>query len=114
VAGVDALGLKIFDRGGAEEVAADFGDHGDLRDAETGGDGLVGAFATEAEIEFSAEDGFARAWENVVEGGEVYVGAADDGDEGLFGHSGGLYPSPRVCVLCSVGSVGLKWKVDLT
>ena len=90
VAGVDALGLKIFDGSGTEEVAADFGDHGDRRPAQASGDGLVGAFAAEAQVEFFAEDGFAGAGEDVVEGGEVNVGAAYDGDEGLFGHSGGL------------------------
>ncbi len=90
VAGVDALRLKIFDGGGAEEIAADFCDHGDGRAAEPRGYGLVGAFAAKAQVEFFAEDGFAGAREDVVESGEVHVGAAYNGDEGLFRHSGGL------------------------
>ena len=90
VARVDALGLEILDGGRAEEVAAHFCDHGYRRAAQTRGDCLVRAFAAKAEIEFFAEDGFAGAGEDVVESGEVHVGAAYDGDEGLFGHSGGL------------------------
>jgi hypothetical protein len=111
VAGVDALRLEIFDGGRAEEIAADFCNHGDGRAAEPRGYSLICSFAAEAEIEFFAEDGFAGAREDVVESGEVHVGAAYNGDEGLFGHSGGLYPCPVVRVLCSVGSACLKWEV---
>ncbi len=108
VAGVNSLGLKIFDRGRAEEVAAYFGNHSNRSAAEASGYGLVRAFAAKAEVEFFAKDSFAGTREDVVERGEVNVGAADNGDEGLFGHSGGLY-------LCPVlrGSTCLKGTLDL-
>ncbi len=108
MAGVNALRLEIFDGSGTEEVAADFGDHGDIRPAEACGDGLVGAFAAKAQVEFFAEDGFAWAGEDVVKGGEVNVGAAYYGDEGLFGHVAD-YSCVRALWECF-----LKWKVRLT
>jgi len=86
VGGVNAERFEILDGGGAEQVGANFGDHGDACATKFGGDGLVGAFAAEAEVEFLAEDGFAGTRETVVEGGEVDVGGAHDGDEGWSRH----------------------------
>ena len=87
VRGVDGELLEIGDGSGAEEVVAHAGDHGHAHAAEPGGDGLVGAFAAEAQVKFAAEDGFAGTGEGVGEGGEVDVGAADNHDVG-GGHTG--------------------------
>ena len=60
VAGADAFGAEVLNGGGAEEIVADARDHGDVGAAERRGDGLVRAFAAEAELKSAAEDGFAR------------------------------------------------------
>ncbi len=86
VARVNSLGLKIFDGCGAEEIAADFRDHGYRGAAQASGDRLVCAFAAEAEVEFFAEDGFARARKDVIECCEVHIGAAYDRNERLLRH----------------------------
>src|SRR5579859_6146974 len=83
---VDALRLKIPDGCRAEEVAADLCDHGDGRSEEHTSEGLVGTLAAKAEVEFFAEDGFAGAGKYVIERGEVHVGAAYHGNEGLLRH----------------------------
>ena len=87
VARVDAEGLEIADRGFAEQIVADFGDHEHLGTAQARGDGLIGTLAAEAEIETLSEDRLSGTRKRVCESDQVGIGTADDGYSGCPGHS---------------------------
>ncbi len=84
---VDSEGGEVADRGLAEQVAADLGDHHDFRAAQPRGDRLVGAFAAETQIETPAEHRLAGPRKRVAERDEIGVGAADDGNPGGIRHA---------------------------
>src|SRR5229473_3162870 len=52
----------------------------------TRGDRLIGSFAAKTKVKFLAEDRLARPRKHVIERGEIHVGAAHHGNEGLLGH----------------------------
>ena len=98
---VDPLRFEVLNRGGTKEIAADFRYHSYSCSAKARRNCLIRALASESKIKFLAKDGFARAREDVIERGQVHVGAAYNRNEGLFGHcfvgddsARGLYKNP--------------------
>jgi hypothetical protein len=79
---VDAEGGEIVYRRPSEQIAAHLGHHRHLRAAESCRHRLIRALAAEAHLEILAEQGLARAREDISECREIGVGAADDGNAG--------------------------------
>ena len=69
VSGIDAELLEILDGRRTKEVAADSGHHEDRSSAQPGCGRLIGALASESEVELLAENRFAGLGKAVSEGG---------------------------------------------
>ena len=84
--GVDAELLEILDGGRTKQIAADPRHHEDRGSAQPGRGRLVGALASESQIEFLAEDGFAGLGKAVGESGQVDIRAAHYRNSRNFSH----------------------------
>src|SRR6185369_7161148 len=86
VSGVDAELLEIFDGGRTEQIAANPRHHKDRGSAQFGCGRLIGALASESQIELLAEDGFAGLGKTVGKSGEINIGAAHHSNSRNFSH----------------------------
>ena len=93
VAGVDAEGRKVLNRGRAKQVTSHLGDHAHGSATEAGGHSLICTLPAEAQVEFLSKNRLARPRKHVVKGDEVDVGTAYDNNVGLFCHQCSLDPN---------------------
>ncbi len=80
MSGIDIPRSQVLNRRWSEQVVSDTRDHGNFGAAQPGGDGLIGPFTAEAEIEVLPEDGLAGTREIIREGGQIDIRASDDDD----------------------------------
>ena len=78
--------LEILDCGRTKQVAAHPRHHEHIRPAQPGRSRLVSPLAAESEVEFLAEDGFARLGKAVGKSGQVNIGAAYHRNARNFSH----------------------------
>ena len=86
VCGVDPQLLEILDGGRAEQIAPNARHHEDRGSAQFGRGRLIGALASESQVKFLAEDGFAGLGKTVGESGEINIRAAHYRNSRNFGH----------------------------
>ena len=79
-AGIDAARSEVLNGGRSEQVIPDARHHGHTCPAQPRGDGLVGAFAPEAEMELAPENSLPGTGKAVGEGGQIDVRAPDHDD----------------------------------
>jgi hypothetical protein len=87
--GIDAHLLEIFNRGRPKEVAAYPRHHENICSAKLGCNGLIGALASESEIEFLAEDSFAGLGKAIRKSDQVNIRAAYHRNSRSFRHDSG-------------------------
>ena len=104
MAGIDAARGEVLDGGRPEQVVAHPRHHRHPRAAQPRGHGLVGAFPSEAEMEFAPENGLAGTRKVVGKRGQVDVRAPNHDDVGLPVHSSIIVTASRYSWFATVTS----------